>query len=146
MATQEMYKHDAMLHLIWSVAQADKTFSLKHSGQGWKAVTEEEDDYLDLVRKEENIVIDWDDFNAKRKQFGHNREAIINEACKALRGCGKEWKIKCLGYMRNMAWISEEINSENNMSTIEFELVLRAQRELGLTDEERINSSNGLIK
>jgi hypothetical protein len=42
--------------------------------------------------------------------------------------------------------INERIESENNMSTIEFELVLRAQRELGLTDEERINSSNGLIK
>jgi hypothetical protein len=144
MATQEMYKYDAMLHLVWSVAQEDETFSLKHSGQGWKAVTKEEDAYLDLIRAEENIDINWTDFNAKRVELGHNRELIIDEACKALRGCGKEWKIKCLGYMRRMAWISQENDLENNMSDKEFQLVLRAQRELGLTDNERINSSDGL--
>ena len=46
--------------------------------------------------------------------------------------------------MRRMAWISQENDLENNMSDKEFQLVLRAQRELGLTDNERINSSDGL--
>jgi hypothetical protein len=61
-----------------------------------------------------------------------------------LRGCGKDWKIKSLGYMIRMAFVSHENDLENNMSDKEWELVLRAQRELGLTDDERNNSWKGL--
>ena len=39
---QEMYKHDAMLHIVWSVATIDKK-----SGEE-KTVTPEEDNYLIL--------------------------------------------------------------------------------------------------
>jgi hypothetical protein len=135
---QEMYKHDALLHLVWCVATGDKAPGAE------KTVTSEEDSYLDTVRKNEGINIDWDDFNAKRKELDHDREVIIDEACKALRGCGRDWKIKCVGYMQRMAWVSQEDDLENNMSDKEWSLVLRAQRELGLTDEERKNSSTGL--
>ena len=140
---QEMYKHDAMLHLVWTVAQADKTWQID-DGQGYKTVTKQEDAYLDRIRKEEGITIDWDDFNAKRKDLRHNREVIIDEACKALRGCGRDWKIKSLGYMQLMGWVSQEEDKWNNMSDKEWKLVLRAQRELGLTDEERKTSYKGL--
>ena len=133
-----MYKHDALLHMVWCVATADWK-----SGED-KSVTPEEDSYLDTVRKTEGINIDWDDFNAKRKHLGYNKEIIIDEACKALRGCGRNWRIKCLGYMKKMAFVSQEDDLENNLSDKEWGLILRAQRELGLTDDERYNSDNSL--
>jgi hypothetical protein len=135
---QEMYKHDALLHMIWCVATADRK-----TGEA-KSVTPEEDAYLDTVRKTEGIKIDWNYFNAKRKHLGYDKEVIIDEACKALRGCGRDWKIKCLGYMQRMAWVSQEDDLENNMSDKEWELILRAQRELGLTAEERNSSYQSL--
>ena len=144
MANQEMYKNDALLHLVWTVAVVD------NSPDAEKSVTPEEDSYLDTVRKQEGINIVWADFNAKRKSLEHNRERIIDEACKALRGCGKDWKIKCIGYMKRMGWISNEggykDDIEQNISEKEWALILRAQRELGLTDDERKNSSNSLPK
>ena len=136
MAKQKMYKHDAMLHMVWTIAIADTTPGEEHS------YTSEENSYLDTIREVENINLSWSDFNAKRKELGWNREAIIDEACKAIRGCGKAWKMKCLGYMQLMAWVSQEDDLENNMSDKEWKLVLRAQRELGLTDDERNNSPN----
>lgn len=132
--SQEMYKHDALLHLVWCVATSDKAVGND------KSVTPEEDSYLDTVRKFEGINIIWDDFNAKRKSLDYNKEKIIDEACKAIRGCGKDWKIKTLGYMQRMSWVSQEDDLENNMSDKEWTLVLRAQKELGLSDEDRKNS------
>jgi hypothetical protein len=138
--SQEMYKHDALLHLVWCVATGDQAVEKDQS------VTPEEDSYLDTVRKAEGININWDDFNAKRKSLDYNREKIIDEACKAIRGCGKDWKIKTLGYMKNMGWVSQEDDLENNMSDKEWSLILRAQKELGLSDEDRENSSQKLPK
>ena len=137
MANQEMYKHDAMLHIVWVIATADR----KSEGDKW--ATPEEDNYLDVIRNAENITIDWNDFNAKRKELG-NGEAIIDEACKALRGCGKDWKIKTMGYMQNMGWVSQEDDLENNMSDKEWAMVLRVQKALGLTNDERKNSNQNL--
>ena len=99
---QEMYKHDAMLHLVWTVATADKADNANASA------STEEDKYLDSIREYEGIKIDWNDFNAKRKHLGGNRERIIDEACKALRGCGLDWKIKAMRYMSEMADVSYE--------------------------------------
>lgn len=132
--SQEMYKHDALLHLVWCVATGDKAVGKD------KSVTPEEDSYLDTVRKAEGININWDDFNAKRKSLDYNKEKIIDEACKAIRGCGKDWKIKTLGYMQRMGWVSQEDDLENNISDKEWTLILRAQKELELSDEDRKNS------
>ena len=134
-----MYKHDAMLHLVWIIAIADISPDEEHS------YTSEENSYLDSIREVEKISLSWSDFNAKRKELGYNRELIIDEACKALRGCGKAWKMKCLGYMLLMAWVSKEDDLENNMSDKEWRLIKLVQRELGLTNEERKVSYKGLI-
>jgi len=135
---QEMYKNDAMLHLVWTIAQADQTPGNE------KSVTKQEDSYLDIIRNHEEIKIDWDDFNAKRKHLRYDREVIIDEACKAIRGCGLEWKIKCLGYMKRMAWVSQEDDLENNMSDKEWSLIKRAQRELGVSDDDFNGAAKGL--
>jgi hypothetical protein len=136
--TQEMNKNDAMLHLIWTVAIADKK-----AGE-ISTITPEENNYLEVVCKKENIIIDWDDFNAKRKSLDYNKERIIDESCEALQDCDKDWKIRCLGYMQRMAWISREDDLENNMSDKEWSMILRAQKELDLTAEERKNSPKNL--
>ena len=151
-----MYKNDALLHLVWTVATCSKERGKESS------VTPEEAAYLKLIRKTENITIDWSDFNAKRKELG-SLEIIIDEACKALRGCGKEWRIKCVGYMKRMAWVSWEgayiddhpnlqdafrstSLEKQNISDAEWKLILRAQKELGLTDDERNNAHEDLVR
>lgn len=145
MANQEMYKHDALLHILWSLAQINiKAGEVSEYGKA----TEEENSYINLVRKNENINIDWNAFGAKRESLGRNSERIIDEACKALNGCGKDWKIKTLGYMQRMAWVSNEggykDDLEQNISEKEWNLILRAQEALGLTAEERKNSYQNL--
>ena len=154
---QQMYKNDALLHLVWTVATCSKERGKERSA------TPEEDAYLELIRKTENITIDWSDFNAKRKFLGWNSEVIIDEACKALRGCGKEWRIKCVGYMKRMAWTSwedayiddspnhqdafrESFLEKQNISDAEWKLILRAQKELGLTNDERKNAHEDLVR
>jgi len=137
---QEMYKHDALLHLVWCVATGDGL-----PGND-KMVTPEENSFINTINRTEGIEMNWDDFTAKRVSLQYDRERIIDEACKALRGCGKEWRIKAIGYMQRMAWVSQEDDLNNNMSDKEWKLVLRAQRELGLTDEERKNSYQSLPK
>ena len=153
---QQMYKHDALLHLVWTVATCSKKRAAKSS------VTPEEDAYLNLIRKTENITNDWGDFNAKRKELG-KQYIIINEACKALRGCGKKWRVKCVGYMKRMAWVSWEdayiddspwhqeayrssMLEKEYISGAEWELIIRAQKELGLTDDERKNAHKVITK
>ena len=136
---RELHKQTALLHLTWCVATCDGAPGAE------KNVTPEEDRYLDLIRKEEDIDIDWDDFNAKRKSLNGNEE-IIAEACKALRMCGMDWRIKCLGYMKRMAWVSQETDLENNMSDEEWELILSAQRKLKISDEDRNNAHHGIVK
>ena len=139
MANQEMYKQDAMLHIVWVMAVVDR----KEGAEKW--ATPEENSYLDAIRKVENINISWAEFNAKRKELGSG-EKIIDEACKALRGCGKDWKMKTLGYMQRMAWVSQEDDLENNMSDKEWSMVLRVQNALGLSDDDRKNSYQNLPK
>ena len=145
MANQEMYKHDALLHILWSLAQVNiKVGGVSEFGNA----TPEENSYINLVRENENINIDWEDFGAKRISLGSDSERIIDEACKALRGCGKDWKIKTLGYMYRMAWVSNEggykDDLEQNVSEKEWALILRAQEALGLTADERENSYQNL--
>ena len=122
-----MYKHDAMLHLVWTVATADKADKAESN------VSKEEDKYLDSIREYEGIKIDWNYFNAKRKHLGYNRERIIDEACKAIRGCGLDWKIKAMRYMWEMSNVSYE-TAGYKTSNKEYDLIKRAQNELGFED------------
>ena len=48
--------------------------------------------------------------------------------------------------MQRMGWVSQEDDVENNMSDKEWALVLRAQKILSLTREERGNSYDGLAR
>ena len=77
-----------MLHIVWVMAVEDR----KDGSDKW--ATPEEDNYLDTIRKAENINIDWTDFNAKRKELGSG-EKIIDEArisLKASNGLSYEYK------------------------------------------------------
>ena len=131
---QAMYKNDAMLHLVWLVATGNGAPGDENK------VAPEENSYINRVRELEGINIDWEVFSAKRKELGFDRERIIQEACKALRGCGKDWRIKTVGYMHRMGWTAREDDPNNKLSDIEFNLILKVQKELGLTDEERKGS------
>ena len=146
-AQRVMDKGEALLNLVWEVALCDKT----RVGKKDEWVTSEENDYLDFVRDKEEINLTWDDFNEKRKLFDHRGETI-DEACRTLKSCNKEWQMKSLGYMCGMGWVSFEeksifsktgfkekfgLEEKNNMSDDEWEMVMRVQNELGLTNEER---------
>ena len=136
---QEMYKHDAMLHLIWSVAIADKVTGAENG------YTTDENEFMNKINSIEDINMNWSDFNEKQASLS-TRDSIINEACKALRGCGKEWKIRTVGYMIRMAQISREDELTNNISDKEWRLIMDVAKLLGLSDDERNNSYQSLPK
>ena len=139
MANQEMYKHDALLHLLWSVAQADSTSDDEKYG----AVSSIEDEYYEKVKKAEGINISFTEIADKRaalrKTIGS--EGIINEAIKATNGCSKEWKAKVIVYMIRMACKSWEGRYKSDgekleISENEYAIYNRAREVFGLTEEE----------
>jgi hypothetical protein len=133
---QEMYKHDALLHLLWSVASADATSDDEKYG----AVSNAEDEYYEKVKKAEGINISFGEIADKRKALRNSigSEGIINEALKATNGCGREWRTKVYGYMWRMALKSGEHASvgETNVSPREYAILKKAKAYFGITEEE----------
>ncbi len=135
-----MYKHDALLHLLWAVANADTTSDDQKYGD---AVSSLEDEYYEKVKKAEGIDISFSEIADKRKALRNSigSDGIINEALKATNGCSKEWKAKVIVYMikmSNRSWGGDYLsNGEKiNISDSEFEIIKKARKYLGLTEEE----------
>ena len=134
-----MYKHDALLHLLWAVAQADTTSDDQKYGN---TVSSLEDEYYEKVKKAEGIDISFSEIADKRaalrKTIGS--DGIINEALKATNGCSKEWKAKVIVYMimmSNKSWGGRYLDGENlNISESESAIYNRAREVVGLTEEE----------
>lgn len=136
---QEMYKHDALLHLLWSVACADSTSDDEKYG----AVSTAEDEYYEKVKKAEGINISFEEIADKRKALRKSigSEGIINEALKATNGCGREWRTKVYGYMWRMAlksWEGEYYSDGDKakVSDNEYAIIKRARAYFGITEEE----------
>jgi hypothetical protein len=129
---QEMYKHDALLHLLWEVAIADFTDD--------DLVTSIEDEYYEKVKKAEGITISFTEINDKRKELMPEigSDGIINEALKATNGCGREWRTKVYGYMWRMALKSggDVSIGETNVTSNEYALIKKAGKYFGITEEE----------
>ena len=127
---QEMYKHDALLHLLWEVAAADYT--------GSDLVADIEDEYYEKVKNAEGITISFSDMVAKREELGYGGERIINEALKATNGCGREWRTKVYGYMWRMAIKSGDYDefTGSNVTTNEYALIKKAEKYFGITEDE----------
>ena len=134
-----MYKHDALLHLLWAVAQADTTSDDQKYGN---TVSSLEDEYYEKVKKAEGIDISFSEIADKRaalrKTIGS--DGIINEALKATNGCSKEWKAKVIVYMimmSNKSWGGRYLDGEKlNISESESAIYNRAREVFGLTEEE----------
>ena len=136
---QAMYKHEALLNLIWCVADADKSESDEWVGE----VSNAEYEYFEAIKAAEGIEIEFDAFIDKRMAIreAKNSEAIFEEALKATNGCGREWRTKAYGYMWRMAlksWEGQFYNdgSLREASVNEKALLNQAREYFGLTDEE----------
>ena len=134
---QEMYKHDAFLHLLWALAEADTD----KDDNLYDGVSSLEDEYYEKIKNAEDITISFSDMAAKRKELGYDRERIINEALKATNGCGREWRAKVYGYMWRMAlksWEGEFYDdwSANNVSKNEYALIKQARSYFRITEDE----------
>ena len=136
---QEMYKNDALLHLLWIVAKADTT----SDDQLYGSVSSVEDEYYDKVKKAEGINISFGEIADKRialrKSIG--RDGILNEALKATNGCGREWRTKVYGYMWRMAlksWEGQHYNDgdKRKVSKNEYAIIVKARDYFGITEEE----------
>jgi hypothetical protein len=159
----KLSKNEAMLHLIWLVACADKedeSFLKKifNNVIDKAGVTEyieilgyspnnplaskEENDFLDSVRNIEKINLSWDDFNATRIKL-KNKKTIIAVCLKSINRCGLEFKKKVLRYMISMAFATKE--NKDELSDNEWALICQIQDALGVSDEER-NSVYSSIK
>ena len=137
---QEMYKHEALLHLVWAIANADEPITNVWSNQ----ISDEEKEYFDRIAKAEGIEINFSDFIDKRISLGdkYGWDSIIEEALKATNGCAREWRTKVYGYMWSMALESWEggyncINDERKMvSEKEMEIIRRAKAYFSITPDE----------
>jgi hypothetical protein len=140
---QEMYKHEALLHLLESVADASP-----NDHDQWAAnVSNAERDYFKKVQKAEGIELDYSDFIDKRSQLRetYGSESIFTEALKATNGCGREWRVKAFGYMWRMAmksWDGEyyDDGERADVSDAEYALLTEAKRYFAITDEEDNNA------
>lgn len=139
---QEMYKNDALLHLLWSVATADSTIDDEKYG----AVSSLEDEYYEKVKKVEGIKITFGEIADKREVLRNNigTIGIINEALKATNGCGREWRVKVYGYMWRMALKSWEgqyysDGDPRQVSKNEKAIIDKAREYFGITKEEDEN-------
>lgn len=133
---QEMYKHDALLHLLWAMAVVD---GKKDANGEWELVTDDEDEYYEKVKKAEGITISFSEINDKLKKLVPviGKDGVINEALKATNGCSREWRTKVYGYMWRMALKSNEGHQDNsNCSDNEYALIKKARDYFELTEEE----------
>lgn len=136
---QEMYKHEALMHLVWAVAKADSPV-----GDVWSTdISNAEKAYFDKIQKAEGITLDFHDFIEKRKSIRErfNSEQIIEEALKATNGCSREWRTKVYGYMWRMAlksWEGEFYSdgSESKCSDKEYAILKKAKAYFQITEEE----------
>jgi len=136
---QEMYKHDALLHLLWAVACANSTTDDEKYG----AVSSVEDEYYEKVKKAEGINISFGEIADKRKALRKSigTDGIVNEALKATNGCGRDWRTKVYGYMWRMAlksWEGEYYSDgdKREVSKEERKIIDRAREYFGITEEE----------
>ena len=134
-----MYKHDALLHLLWAMAKADATLD----DEKYVAVSSAEDDYYEKVRDAEGIDISFSEIADKRKALRNTigSEGIINEALKATNGCSCEWRTRVYGYMWRMAlksWEGEYYSDgdKRKVSVNEKALINKARDYFGISEEE----------
>jgi hypothetical protein len=136
---QEMYKHDALLHLLWAVAKADST----EGDELYGAVSTAEDAYYEKVKKAEGIDISFTEIKEKRRKLiaEIGNDGIIEEALKATNGCSREWRTKVYGYLWLMALKSWEgqfykDGDKRKVSVNEKAIINRAKEYFGITEEE----------
>ena len=136
---QEMYKHDALLHLMECIADASPS---RHDK--WAAnMSNAERDYFKKIQKAEGIELDYSVFLDKRIILleKNGRDSIFTEALKATNGCGREWRTKAYGYMWRMAlksWDGQYYSDgdKRDVSKEEKALINRAREYFGITEEE----------
>lgn len=136
---QEMHKHDALLHLLETVADASHS-----KDDEWVANTSNaERDYFKKVQKAEGIVLDYSDFIDKRIELINKKgvDSILLEALKATNGCGHEWRVKAYGYMWRMAlksWDGRYYSDgeRRDVSEEEQAIIEKARDYFGITKEE----------
>jgi hypothetical protein len=139
---QEMLKNEALLNLVYCIANADKPI---YDSEVWSnKVSNEEIEYFDKITKAENIEITFSDFIDKRieliNKYGY--DSIFEEALKATNKCGREWRVKAYGYMWRMAlktWEDGDYfdnGKQDKTSDNEYSLIKKAKEYFEITDEE----------
>ena len=136
---QEMYKHDALLHLVWAIAQADEPEENVWVGK----ISDEEYDFFRKIRRDEGIEINFSDFIDKRSnlQRKYGNDSVVQEALKATNGCGRKWRVKVYGYMWRMAmnsWEGERYSDGTRDTITDAEMVIieKARNYFKITEEE----------
>lgn len=136
---QKMYKHEALIHLVYCVAFADKSDSDVWSNH----ITNAEFDYFNKIMDAEGIELDFSEFIDKRiaLRAAGGDESIFDEALKATNGCARAWRVKAYGYMWRMALKSWEgrlydDGEKREVSVNEKALLDKALNYFGITEAE----------
>jgi hypothetical protein len=136
---QEMYKHEALMHLVYAVAKADAPISDEWINE----VSKTEKEYFDKIMSAEGITLDFSAFIDKRTNIrrAKGKDAIIQEALKATNRCAREWRVKVYGYMWRMALKSWEgqyysDGEKDKVTDNEKAIIYRARDYFEITEEE----------
>lgn len=88
-----------------------------------KYANKEEDQYLDTIAENENFEISLESFNSQRKILDNDHDQILDKCVRVLSKSPMIYKMKALGYMKKMAWVSQEDDETNNMSDLEWDFI-----------------------
>ncbi|MDI9337657.1 MAG: hypothetical protein QM539_04435 [Alphaproteobacteria bacterium] len=128
----------ALLHLILCIALIDK------DNRSISFISPEEFDYFKLIIENENFKADFGmDILYQMSQSSNHYNQQLDESLNILSIADIKWKIKCIGYMKRMAWVTKESN-DSPISGKEAELILLAQKKLHISDDIKLMSHIGL--
>ena len=135
MMAKRLNRDEAKLHLVYLVAKSDfKSGGWFGIGEG-DLITDEEEKYLQTVIQEDNLKLDWSVFLDQMGDWVDDEEELWAKACKVMKRASKSERLETIKLMGGTANASREDDKKNNISDLEWDLMIRTSKELNVYDE-----------
>lgn len=129
--SQEM----ALLVLSWQLACLEQEEEVEPLLEGATTATLAEDKVLDRIKEQENMSFSWNDFNTAYS--GYSSAASRLQACvDVLFLSAYDYRVKTVCYLIEMAKASHEGKSEEPVSSVEKDFILKIQEALNVQKED----------
>ena len=105
---ESVNKEEALMIMVQNVAHADNDQNYEYGDVG----NEEENRYLSQIMEWEGIPSGW---GAKWNRHTNGQIGnLVNNACKTLKRCSYDYRVKVVGYMIRMSEVCYEDSSSND--------------------------------